>query len=129
MSKPKQIDRYLRAAAFPSEEELRQAVVSRDVTRQEKLDFLEVCRTICPQFQIADNMKSLLNDIMRWCLMLDGKYDPDKGLWLWGGIGTGKSTMLEIVRGYCHWCAARYVIGRKTIREQCAATLGHIVSA
>ena len=77
-------------------------MVSRDVTRQEKLDFLEVCRTICPQFQIADNMKSLLNDIMRWCLMLDGKYDPDKGLWLWGGIGTGKSTMLEIVRGYCH---------------------------
>lgn len=77
-------------------------MVSRDVTRQEKLDFLEVCRTICPQFQIADNMKSLLNDIMRWCLMLDGKYDPDKGLWLWGGIGTGKSTMLEIVRGYCY---------------------------
>lgn len=72
------------------------------MTRQEKLDFLEVCRAICPKFQIADNMKPLLNDIVRWCLMLDGKYDPDKGLWLWGDIGTGKSTMLEIVRDYCH---------------------------
>lgn len=34
--------------------------------------------------------------------MLDGKYDPGKGLWLWGDIGTGKSTMLEIIRIYCH---------------------------
>lgn len=33
--------------------------------------------------------------------MLDGKYDPDKGLWLFGDIGTGKSTMLEIIREYC----------------------------
>lgn len=47
-------------------------------------------------------MKPLLNDLTRWCLMLDGKYDPDKGLWLWGDIGTGKSTMLEIVRKYCN---------------------------
>lgn len=46
-------------------------------------------------------MKPLLNDIVRWCLMLDGKHDPDKGLWIWGGIGTGKSTMLEIIREYC----------------------------
>lgn len=33
--------------------------------------------------------------------MLDGKYNPEKGLWLWGDIGTGKSTMLEIIREYC----------------------------
>lgn len=33
--------------------------------------------------------------------MLDGEYDPQKGLWLWGDIGTGKSTMLEIIREYC----------------------------
>lgn len=102
MSKPEQIDRYLRAAAYPFEEKSRQVAGSRDVTRQEKLDFLEVCKTICPKFQIRDSMKPLLNDIVRWCLMLDGKLDPDKGLWLWGDIGTGKSTMLEIVRDYCH---------------------------
>lgn len=33
--------------------------------------------------------------------MLDGRHDPEKGLWLWGDIGTGKSTMLEIIREYC----------------------------
>lgn len=101
MSKSEQIGRYLRVGVSPSEEKSRQAVDSRDVTLQEKLDFLEVCRAICPGFRIADNMKPLLNDIVRWCLMLDGKHDPYKGLWLWGDIGTGKSTMLEIIRAYC----------------------------
>lgn len=46
-------------------------------------------------------MKPLMNDLLRWCLGLDGKYDPKKGLWLCGGIGTGKSTMLEIIRSFC----------------------------
>lgn len=48
-------------------------------------------------------MKPLLNDLVRWCLMLEGKYDPNKGLWLWGDIGTGKSTMLEILRVYANY--------------------------
>ena len=48
-------------------------------------------------------MKPLLNDIVRWCLMVDGKYDPHKGLWLWGNIGTGKSTMLAIIELYCKY--------------------------
>lgn len=30
--------------------------------------------------------------------MAQGRYNPDKGLWLWGDIGVGKSTMLEICR-------------------------------
>ena len=76
-------------------------MASRDVTAKEKFDFLDVCKMICPSFQITDAMKPLLNDLVRWCLMLDGAYDPDKGLWLWGDIGTGKSTMLEIIREYC----------------------------
>lgn len=46
-------------------------------------------------------MKPLLNDIVRWCLMLDGPYDPHKGLWIWGDIGTGKSTLLKIIQEYC----------------------------
>lgn len=47
-------------------------------------------------------MKPVLNNIVRWSLMLDGAYDPYKGLWLCGSIGTGKSTLLEIVRQFCH---------------------------
>lgn len=65
------------------------------------MEFLDVCREVCPAFRITEEMKPLLNDIVRWCLLLSGRYDPDKGLWLWGDIGTGKSTMLEIVKRYC----------------------------
>lgn len=101
MSSPEQINRHLQAAVSQSVAESRQIADSRDVTPAEKINFVQVCRTICPKFQITDEMKPLLNDIVRWCLMLDGKHDPEKGLWLWGNIGTGKSTMLEIVKAYC----------------------------
>ena len=31
----------------------------------------------------------------------DGNLDPDKGLFIWGEVGTGKSTMLRIIREFC----------------------------
>lgn len=60
-----------------------------------------MCKIVCPGFKVSVEMKSTLNDLLRWCLRLEGRYDPDKGLWLWGDIGTGKSTMLEIVKQFC----------------------------
>lgn len=101
MSKPEHIARPFRAVASRFGEGSRQAVDSRDVTREEKIKFLNVCYSICPCFKVSEGMKPVLNDILRWCLMLEGKHDPEKGLWLWGEIGTGKSTMLEIIRQYC----------------------------
>lgn len=76
-------------------------MVSKGTILQKKYEFLAVGRSICPKFKIRESMKPVLNDIFRWCMMLNGKLDPDKGLWLWGDIGTGKSTMLEIVREFC----------------------------
>ena len=102
MSNPEQMDRFLQVAVSQSEEKSRRVAASRDVTLEEKLEFVAVAKLVCPKYQISDEMKPLLNDIVRWCLMLDGKYDPEKGLWLWGDIGTGKSTMLEIIREYCN---------------------------
>lgn len=99
---PEQVDRTIREAVSQSVAESRRVADSRDATLQEKLDFLAVCREICPRFKLPDNFKPVVNDIHRWCLMLSGNLDPDKGLWLWGDIGTGKSTMLEIIRVYCN---------------------------
>lgn len=99
---PEQLGQTLRAAVYQSEAESHRVADSRDATPEEKREFVQVCRLICPRFQISEDMKPLLNDIHRWCLMLDGKHDPNKGLWLWGNIGTGKSTMLEIIREYCN---------------------------
>ena len=33
--------------------------------------------------------------------MVETPLELHKGLWLWGNIGTGKSTMLEIIKDFC----------------------------
>lgn len=67
-----------------------------------KHHFIRVAQDVCPGFTVSEQHKPLLNDIFRWCLMLPGRYNPNKGLWLWGDIGIGKSTMLEIVKRFCY---------------------------
>lgn len=62
---------------------------------------MAVARSVCPAFQVYPETRETINDIFSWCLRLPGKLDPDKGLWLWGNIGTGKSTMLPIIREFC----------------------------
>lgn len=66
-----------------------------------KRQFINVAESVCPGFTIRNDQKVLMHDIFAWCMMMPGKYDPNKGLWLHGDIGTGKSTMLEIVKQFC----------------------------
>lgn len=67
-----------------------------------KFLFLECARKICPRYEIREDQKSILNEIVHWALMdYTGKLDPDRGLLLWGDIGTGKSTLLLIIREFC----------------------------
>lgn len=64
--------------------------------------FLETARVVCPEFQLRNDLKQPIVDIFYWCIMANEKnLNPHKGLWLWGNIGTGKTTMLEIVRRFC----------------------------
>lgn len=67
-----------------------------------KLLFLRCAKNVCPGFEIRDEMKSVYSDIVRWAMMdYGGNLDPDKGLFIWGEVGTGKSTMLHIIREFC----------------------------
>ncbi len=63
--------------------------------------FMQYARTECPGFTVQPELRETINDIFRWCMMLEGRLDPDKGLWLYGNIGTGKSTILRIVKQFC----------------------------
>lgn len=65
-----------------------------------KRQFVDIANTVCPGFQIEPSLKPTINALFRWCLRLDGELDPDKGLWLHGSIGSGKTTMLQIVRAF-----------------------------
>ena len=61
--------------------------------------FMQCAVAVCPGFTVREEMKPAYNDIVHWAVMdYDGNLDPDKGLLIWGDIGTGKSTMLKIIR-------------------------------
>lgn len=65
--------------------------------------FLRCAKAICPGYIVRDDQRNILNDIVHWALKdYNGKLDPDRGLLLWGDIGTGKSTLLRIIRQFCH---------------------------
>lgn len=67
---------------------------------QLKRKFLEIATEICPAFEVGNIGKETVLDIFNWCCMLPGRLDNNKGLCLWGNIGTGKSTMLAIVKEF-----------------------------
>lgn len=63
---------------------------------------MEIAREICPTYKLDEEQKSTISEVFNWCMRLPGKYDPDKGLWIWGSIGSGKSTLLKIVNKFCN---------------------------
>lgn len=103
MSYPKKIDpseavRGIREAA--EHRSSRTADLSR-ISEYKEL-FVRCALSVCPGFTIRDELKAAYNDILHWAVMdYTGNLDPDKGLLLWGDIGTGKSTMLRIIREFC----------------------------
>lgn len=128
MSYPKRID--------PAEavREIREAAERRssriaDLSRisEYKALFVRCAKAVCPGFTIRDELKPAYNDIVHWAVMdYDGDLDPDKGLMLWGDIGTGKSTMLRIVREFCALVrppdnGSRYFFRIDNVIDVCAA--------
>ncbi len=53
--------------------------------------------------------------------MLPGNLNPDKGLCLWGNVGTGKSTMLRIVKEFTKRLGIRRLNGCPSFRISHAA--------
>lgn len=62
--------------------------------------FKKSCEMVCASFVINEANKSLMNDIYKYIEGREGRLDPSKGLWLWGTIGTGKSTIIQILNMY-----------------------------
>ncbi len=63
---------------------------------------MEIAREVCPGYELDEEQKPVILDVFNWCMRLPGKYDHDKGLWIWGSIGSGKSTLLQIVNKFCY---------------------------
>lgn len=62
--------------------------------------FKAACVKECPSFEISDINRSIMNEIYLYAVGRSTKLDSSKGLWLHGPIGTGKSTIIQILRTY-----------------------------
>lgn len=69
--------------------------------KEYKFYFAHVANELCPGFQFVPQNMQVINDIFRYCLCMSGKLNTNKGLWIYGDIGTGKTTMLQIVKKFC----------------------------
>lgn len=98
------ISKYAEEAANAAKEarQCTQAVASNEEINALKRRFMEVAQRVCPGFEIAPADKPRVNEIFMWCIEHpDSKLDLNRGLWLWGNIGTGKSTMLKVIKEFC----------------------------
>lgn len=77
----------------------------KDMSGYQEL-FRIVCKSVCNNFIIDYSNKEIVNEIYLYLNGVSNKYDSRKGLWLWGGIGTGKSTILKICREYHYYSKA-----------------------
>lgn len=52
------------------------------------------------RFKVDDTNREIVSNLFYYFLNLPGRYDLNKGLWLEGPIGTGKSTLLNVFSAF-----------------------------
>lgn len=67
----------------------------------------------CHDFAIDGDNQEIITNVFHWCLRDgNGKYDPTKGLWIYGNVGTGKSILMKSIFAFIkeywlHDCAEK----------------------
>ncbi|WP_050710496.1 hypothetical protein [Dysgonomonas sp. HGC4] len=67
---------------------------------QRKKKFLRIARTVIPEFVIDSSNRGVVTNLFNYFNGIEGKYSLDKGLWIYGDIGTGKSSLMQIFSEY-----------------------------
>ena len=68
--------------------------------------FLNELKAECGEFVIDNDNRKAVGSVFHWCLRdKKGTLDPHKGLWIYGNIGTGKSTLMKAILRFVgnHW--------------------------
>lgn len=68
--------------------------------RQQAEIFKTCCNSICNAFTIDGYNRSLLNELFKYANGKSSVFDSSRGLWLYGSIGTGKTSIIKILREY-----------------------------
>lgn len=60
--------------------------------------FFDCLKHYCKGFVVDKDNQKVITDIFHWCIRdKNGTLNPEKGLWIYGNIGTGKSTLMKAV--------------------------------
>lgn len=62
--------------------------------------FRRCCLLACPEFTVDERNRDFMNELFLYLIKGSEKLDSNKGLLLYGPVGTGKSTILKIVQLY-----------------------------
>ena len=65
--------------------------------------FKACCKYVCPNFKIDDSNRNIMNQLFLYTEGRSEKLDSNKGLLLRGDIGTGKSTIMQILNRYSYF--------------------------
>jgi DNA replication protein DnaC len=72
---------------------------SRSQLKRNPKYFVSKCNEICPGFVVREETKEILNQLYLYAHG-EGKLDPNKGIFFYGSVGTGKSTLMKILAEY-----------------------------
>lgn len=73
-----------------------------EVTDEMKRAFVKSARNVCREFEVKENVKNTLNILCKYFLGIEGDLSLNKGIFLVGGYGVGKSTLMM---SYRRWLA------------------------
>lgn len=65
--------------------------------------FKACCEFVCPGFKIDDSNRNTMNQLFLYMEGRSDRLNANKGLLLRGDIGTGKSTIMQILNRYSHF--------------------------
>lgn len=71
------------------------------ITPQQQANiFKTCCDAICGTFTVDEYNRSLLNELFKYANGKSDSLNSRQGLWLWGEVGTGKTSIIKILREY-----------------------------
>lgn len=74
--------------------------LSDDEILLRKKRLLSIARKYIPNFEIDESNKEVITNLFNYFNEIPGTYDLNKGLWLFGDVGTGKSSLMKIFSEY-----------------------------
>ena len=69
-----------------------------DLTNEMKHKFMTVANGMVEGFVVNDDLRPKLGDICKYFLGVDGRLNLNKGIYLKGSFGVGKTTLMMIIR-------------------------------